>query len=182
MTEGTFQRGRITLTWSEGHDLHGLQVQCRRRPLGEVLDVWLRDDDDGRPWSALSTAEKVDRAKANAESFAAVIVGWNLADDDGAVVPWPPVDPATGGAVVWPPQDDRARAIAGAVLMRHCDDDMINDMREAYASVTLRVAPPLPQRSPNGPDGQPDPSTTPAPEDWTPAALPVPQELIHHPV
>lgn len=179
----TFQRGRITLVWSEGHELHGLRVECRRRPLDEVLDGWLRDADDGRPWAELSTAEKVGQAKENAEVFAGLIVAWNLADDNGVPVPWPPVD-QYGQAYSWPPavgkEGDEARAAGAAVLMRHCDDDMIGDMRQAYTAATLRVAPPLPQRSESGPDGQSGPSTT--TEEWAPAALPVTQEVIDHPV
>lgn len=177
----TFQRGRVRLIWSDQHELHGLVVQCRRRPLREVLDGWLRESGDGRPWSALSTAEKVAQAKENAEAFAELIMGWNLADDAGMLVPWPPLD-STGQTYAWPPaagkEGDEARAAGGALLMQHCDDDMISDMREAYIAATLRVAPPLPERSESGPGGPSALSETTAPEDWTPATLPAAQEVI----
>lgn len=181
MTTETFQRGRITLVWSEGHELHGLRVNCRRRPLEEVLDGWLRESDDGRPWSTLSVAEKVEQAKANAAVLAALIMSWNLADDNGVPVPWPPLD-QYGQTHPWPPPlgpaGDEARAAGGALLMQHCDDDMISDMRQAYLDATLRVAPPLPQKSESGPDGPSAPSeTSTAPEDWTPVTLPAAQEV-----
>lgn len=126
-----WQRGRVNLTWSEAHQLHGLEVVMRRQPFGEIIDEWLAEGDDRRDWDELSPKERAVRSQKNAAEVGALIVSWNLADDDGL-----PVTPSVEN------------------LLAHCDSSMINDMREAYTAATARVAPPLPPSSDDGPPGE----------------------------
>lgn len=164
----TWSRGRVNLVWSAAHELHGLQVVMRRRPFGELLDEWAAEEDGGTvgpaEWDALPAKERAERTRANTGRLAALIMSWNLADDLGEPVPWPPRD-ATGEPIAWPPADQAGLDAGAAVLLQHCDASMIADMRTAYNEATNRVAPPL---SPSSGDG---------PEDWSPADLPA-QEAI----
>jgi hypothetical protein len=148
-----WQRGKITLVWSEGHDLHGLEIVMRRRALGEIIQGWQEEGNDDRPWSEMSGPEKAAQARRNAAYLAGLIVSWNLAGDDGA-----PVAPTVEG------------------LLRACDDDMIADMRTAYLEATLRVAPPLPASSDAGPVPAPPELESGVPEEWA-AAMP-PHEVL----
>lgn len=151
-----WQRGKVTLTWSPGHDLHGLEVVMRRRPLGAVLASWREDgDDDRRPWAELTGPEKAERVERDAAFLVGLIVSWNLADDDEQPVP-----------------------VTVDGLLGECDDDMISDMRAAYVDATVRVAPPLPPNSDAGPAPELDAGV---PEEWA-AAMPAQEVLIDHPV
>jgi len=132
-----WQRGRVTLVWPEGHELHGLQVVMRRRPFGEVLDEWI--EEDPRPWDELDPKERIARTRENAGALASLVLSWNLADDDGNPVP-----------------------VGVDGLLAACDDVMIGAMREAYTSATSRVSPPLPKNSVDGPEGW-DPGADQAP-------------------
>lgn len=180
-----WRRGPVELTWKPGSEFHGLVVTCRRRPLGELLDEWATAPaGDDRPWRELSAKEKITRLHAQARDVATLIVAWNLSDDAGEPIPWPPIDPMTMEPVPWPPAPgdlgERSREIATEAVLRHCDDDMISGMRAGYVAATMQVAPPLDERSESGPSEAP-----PAPEDWTPATLPAAQEVtapIDHPV
>lgn len=140
MTE-LWQRGRVELTWSPAHELHGLQVTMRRRPLGRVIEAWLVDGED-EPRSDLTMKEVIERRRRDADELASLVVSWNLADDEGAPVP-----------------------ITGEGVLDNCDQAMISAMWRAYNDATVRVPPPLPESSGAGPAvSQPDP-----PEDWGPA-------------
>lgn len=123
-----FQRKHVTLAWSDKHELHGLKVVMRRRPLGEMNAATLAElPGEGKPWVDLTPAEKVARSEYNAADLAGLIVEWNFTDDDGNHVP-----------------------VTAEGVLRHCDLDMINDMWEAYNNSTVRVAPPLPKSSGDG--------------------------------
>lgn len=123
-----FQRGRVRLVWSEEHELHGLEVVMRRRPLGEMNEATLAElPGEGKPWANLTPKEKVARSEYNAADLASLIIEWNFTDDDGEPVP-----------------------ISAEGVLRHCDLDMINDMWEAYNGSTVRVSPPLPTSSDDG--------------------------------
>lgn len=172
-----FQRGRVTLKWSEQHDLHGLEIVMRRKPLGEVFEGWLSEDGDklaDRPWDERSAEERVEISERNASEFAALIVEWNLEDDDGRPVILPTL-PSVGDSAR--PAVLRRR---GRVLLQHCDVDMIDSMRLAYSTATARVSPPLPTSSGPGPgasssDPKDPADSAPMPEDWSMPA----QEPLH---
>lgn len=134
-----WQRGRVTLAWSDKHELHGLEVVMRRKPMGEFLDDWLAEGDEATAWDDLSPKERAIRTRRNAEDLAGLIVSWNLADDDEQPVP-----------------------VGADSVLAHCDTAMINAMRDAYQAATTRVPPPLPESSTDG-------SEVEVPEDWGPA-------------
>ncbi len=119
-----WQRGRITLVWSPEHPLHGLEITMRRRTLGEIADV-LETGEAGRSaWGDLTPKERAARTVENAADLAGLIASWNFANDDGDPVP----HTAEG-------------------ILAHCDTDLINDVWDAYADATVRVAPPLRKNS-----------------------------------
>ncbi len=127
-----WKRGTITLTWPVGHEFHGLEIEMRRRPLGEIIDEWLAladhegSDSDADP--RLTTAVQIERNRTSAADFAALVVRWNLAG------PWGEVAPFTGEG-----------------LLSVCDAAMISAMWRAYNDAANRVAPPLSQSSNAGP-------------------------------
>lgn len=147
-----WQRGRVNLTWSPGHELHGLEVVMRRQPFGQVLDEWETSDSDASGWLEASLKERAARSRDGAAHIVGLIISWNLADEKGAPVP-----------------------ITTDGLLSVCDFEMIEDMKAAYLEATRRVSPPLPPSSGDGPPAsQPDP-----PEDWGPAQETLP---VDHPV
>lgn len=124
-----WQRGRVTLTWSPDHELHGLEIVMRRRTLAEINEATLVErPDDGKSWASLTPKERVARTEANAEDLAGLIVSWNLADAAGELAPHTP-----------------------AGLLANLDPSIVNEMWDAYHGLTLRVAPPLPKSSEPGP-------------------------------
>lgn len=130
MTESAptlWRRGTITLTWPEGHEFHGLEVEMRRRPLGQVIDEWLATGDDA-PRADLPMKEIIEQRHRDAANFAALVVRWNLADEAGAPAP-----------------------ITGEGVLSACDQAMISAMWRAYHETATRVAPPLSQSSNVGP-------------------------------
>lgn len=139
-----WQRGRVTLTWSDKHELHGLEIVMRRKPFAEFLDDWLAEGDETAAWDDLSPKERAERTRRNAEDLASLIVSWNLADDDEQPVP-----------------------VGVGSVLAHCDTAMINAMRDAYQAATTRVPPPLPESSTAGSEAE-------VPEDWGPAQEPLP--------
>lgn len=135
-----FQRGRVILEWPEDHELHGLEVVCKRQPLGEVIAEWA-DDIDDTTWDAMTRDQRTERTRANAAKLADLIVEWNFEDAKGQTV-----KPTAAG------------------VLAHCDGLMISDMRTAYNTAISRVAPPLPTSSGPGPGAS---STEPEPpENW----------------
>lgn len=131
-----WQRGRVTLTWSPAHELHGLEIVMRRRSLGEINAAMLDEPDDRRDWADLTTKQRIAQREANAADIAALVVSWNLADDDGV-----PVPPSAGG------------------VLSVCDGPMLSAMWEAYNEATLRMSPPLPPSSDAG-------HAVPPPGEW----------------
>lgn len=123
-----WQRGRVTLKWSEQHELHGLEIVMRRRPLKDTVAALMGDEDGGRRWADFTPAEQGQRLERSAGKLAALIIGWNLADESGeAVMP------------------------SAEAILSLCDSDMITDMWTAYDEATSRVSPPLPKSSEPGP-------------------------------
>lgn len=153
-----WQRGRVTLVWSPGHDMHGLEIVMRRQPFGEVLDDWAAEGEEGRrAWAELTTAQRIESSRRSAVALGRLIVSWNLADDDGQ----PVVLPARDGT-------DEVDAVRGAIVLQHCDSAMMQDMRDAYVGATLRVSPPLSASSDAGPAPELEAGV---PEEWA-AAMP----------
>lgn len=133
-----WQRGRITLKWSDQHELHGLVITMKRRPLGALVDEWMgQGDEERKDWDLLTPKERADRAMQNAEDLAKLIIEWNYEDDEGAPV---------------------AATLDG--ILRHVDDAMISYLWESYSVASSRLAPPLPQSSEPGPQA-PEP-----PAEW----------------
>jgi hypothetical protein len=149
-----FQRGRIILEWPEGHDLHGLEVVMRRRPLGEVMDAWATADElESIPWDDRTKEQHIELNRRNVAELAGMLVSWNFEDQRGRPVVLP-----------------EALERRVEVLLRHCDAPMITDMRTAYNTALIRVAPPLPPSSAPGPE-----ATEPEEESWDMAGL---QEVL----
>lgn len=160
-----FQRGRVILEWPEDHELHGLEVVMRRRPLGEVMDAWAAGDEvESIPWDDRTRKQHVEFNRRSVADLASLLVSWNLEDDRGQPIVLPDLDGT-----------DEALDARVAVLLQHCDAPMITDMRTAYNTALIRVAPPLPQSSEPGPGAtstEPEPPET---ESWDMAAL---QEVL----
>lgn len=151
-----WQRGRVTLTWPEGHELHGFEVTMRRQPFSEIINAWLAEGDEGAPdWDDMTPKERAERSRRNAGDFAEHIVSWNLAE--------PEHDEAGHETGEERPVPVGVDALLGAV-----DNAMLAAMREAYNAATARVAPPLPQSSAAGPAASSTAAPMP-PEDWGPA-------------
>lgn len=72
----------------EGSDLHGLEVKARTAPLGEFMRLGMLADAVEDAKSAAAEMEAID---ALLMLFDAVLLSWNLLDDDGEPVP-PTVD------------------------------------------------------------------------------------------
>jgi hypothetical protein len=121
-----WQRGQIRLVWPAEHQMHGLEVLMRRRPIGPTIEEGLSGVED-RPWSELTAKERAIKAQENAADLAGLIVEWNFADEQGQPVP---------------------ATVDG--ILTHVDNQMINDMWTAYGEGTSRVAPPLPDSSDGG--------------------------------
>lgn len=124
-----FQRGLVTLVWPEEHQLYGLEIVMRRRSFGSIIEAWRTDDSVAIPRADQPLKVQADAVQDDAEAFAALIVRWNLADEQGEPVP-----------------------VSGDALLATCDVDMLNDMRLAYEQATARVSPPLPVSSVDGPE------------------------------
>jgi len=80
-----YQRKTYTLTWPEGHELHGLEVTTKGLPVKKMFGLvtlagQLSGDD-------ATVAEKVAIAEELFAGFADRLVAWNLDDDDGVPVP-----------------------------------------------------------------------------------------------
>ena len=123
-TPRRWRPGLVTLEWPAGHYLHGLEIVCRRRPLGEVLDLWVAGSGSERP---LEPQERADQLRRNADELASLIVEWNA--DDSA---------------------DQAVPATGEGLLSILTNDDIDDVWDAYRQATSRVPPPLPQNSDAG--------------------------------
>lgn len=127
---GVWMPGTVTLEWSAGHYLHGLEIVMRRKSLGEVIDQWtaLGAEMDETKWSALPLAERAAKLRTSAEDLAALIVEWNGAD-------------RRTGEPIAPDADGVCRLLTF---------DDIEDVWTAYRERTTRVSPPLPQSSDDG--------------------------------
>lgn len=141
-----FQRGRVILEWPEDHELHGLEVVCKRQTLGEALAEWADDDVDAAAWDALTRDQRAERTRRNAAKIADLIVEWNFEDAKGQ-----PVKPTAAG------------------VLAHCDGLMISEMRTAYNTAISRVAPPLPTSSGPGPGASS--TEPPETENWDMAEM-----------
>jgi hypothetical protein len=153
-----FKRGGVTLTWSERHELHGLEIVMRRQPLAEFVDQWM-DDAGLADWDDLTRKERAERTRRNAENLAMLIESWNLEDEGGRLVELPPRDGTE--------KADRRRA---DIVLQHCDVAMINAMSTAHANATTSVPPPLPESSEPGSTGPTEPEPA---EDWGPLQEPI---------
>ncbi len=85
-----WQRGQVKLVWSEGHELHGLEVVMRRVPLGDTIEGWLSEPEVRPDWDDLTPKQRAERTQENAEQIGRLIVGWNYADEHGDAVPATP--------------------------------------------------------------------------------------------
>lgn len=77
----SFQRKALNLTWPEGHDLHGLEVLCRRPTVEqvEVAEAGLGRDRDG------ATVAQMMR-----DTIGSALIRWNYVDEDGNPPPATP--------------------------------------------------------------------------------------------
>lgn len=118
-----FKRKLYTVTWPEGHELHGLEVTTKGVSIEKLVELM-------RLGQELSRSTDID-AKTRAASemlagFAARLVAWNLEEDDGTPVP------ATAEGVA--------------------DQDMqlMTELIMGWMDAVSSVDTPLPQPSPNG--------------------------------
>jgi hypothetical protein len=118
-----FKRKLYTVTWPEGHELHGLEVTTKGLSIGKLAGLIRASQEIGR---AQDTDAKIAAGDRLLEGFASRLVSWNLEEDDGTPVP------ATAEGVA--DQDMQ--------LMM----ELITGWMDAVASVDT----PLPQPSPNG--------------------------------
>lgn len=124
-----WQRGKVVVKWPEGHLMHGCEITMRRRPLGEITNAWVNaSSEPDQPWAALTPKERAARTEANAADLAGLITGWNIADDDGVPV-----------------------LITADGILAVFDQEMFNDVWDAYNAATTRLSPPLPKKSVDGP-------------------------------
>jgi len=175
----TFRRGLVTLVWPEDHELHGLKVVMRRRPFADVIEEI--ESESAENWNDLTPRERAERSRGNAATLGGLIVSWNLADDDGNLVELPPLSWNWSPDAIAKAKNDRAD-----VLIRHCDQQMIADMRDAYMAGTSRISVPLEPSSAPGPAGASpsrpgEPPAPDMPEEWGPAAQ-VTTRPMDHPV
>lgn len=125
---GLWQLGRVVLEWHEPGPTHGLRIVMRRRPLGELADLWEKPGaEDDRKVATMTRAEKAKETRENSALLAGLILEWNIAGGDGELAP-----------------------ITGESLLAYCDLDTINDIWDRYTEATTRVAPPLPSSSDGG--------------------------------
>jgi hypothetical protein len=126
---GLWQLGRVNLDWKEPGPQFGLHVTMRRRPLGEVTDLWEAEAEprDTRRWAELTGPEQAARAKEQAAELAGLIIEWNV-----------------GG------RGDKVAPVSAESLLRYCDFETINAIWAKYAEGTTRVAPPLSSSSADG--------------------------------
>jgi hypothetical protein len=77
----SFQRKALKLTWPEGHDLHGLEVLCRRPTIGQIeaAEQALGRDRDG-----------ASVAKMMRETIGSALIRWNYVDESGDAPPATP--------------------------------------------------------------------------------------------
>jgi hypothetical protein len=121
--------GVATLYWPEGHYLHGLEIVMRRRPLGEVLDLWREfGSDDQRLLRDMTPAERADSMQDSVEKLAKLVEEWNAVDRKTRE----PIEPTVEG------------------LLATLGFDDVDDVWTAYRDATTRVAPPLPPSSADG--------------------------------
>lgn len=119
--------GKVYLSWPEGHYLHGLEITMRRRPLGELLAMWERDNATPPAPKGAPLVDQVPFIRRTADDLAELIVVWNATDDSDTPVP-----------------------VTGAALLSVLSDDDVQDVWTAYRHATERVAPPLPSSSDDG--------------------------------
>lgn len=122
---GVWQPGRVHLSWPEGHYLHGLEITMRRRSMGDVLDIWEREE--ATPARDAPLAERAPAMRRSAEDLAALILDWNATDEASEPVP-----------------------VTGPGLLTVLSFDDVQDVWDAYQNATSRVAPPLPSNSDGG--------------------------------
>lgn len=125
---GLWHLGRVVLEWREPGPRLGLRIVMRRRPLGELTDLWEQQDAAADlPVAEMTPADKAKEMRDNAETLAGLILEWNIGGDDEEPAP-----------------------ISRESLLAYCDLDTINDIWDRYRDETTRVAPPLPSSSDDG--------------------------------
>jgi hypothetical protein len=133
---GTWSPGRIRIVWPEGHPQYGLEVVMRRQQLGEVINSLVdppRTREELERMTPKEVAEwSIARSERNLKDFAELVVSWNF-------------DPYDTGEPI-------PVTVESVKLLDQATYDAID---EAYTAAVRRVAPPLPQPSPDGePSGE----------------------------
>jgi hypothetical protein len=79
----SFQRTALTLTWPEGHQLHGLEVKCRRPRIEQIerAETVLAATPEAQMRSSKELRDLL------RETVGAALIRWEYTDEDGRAVP-----------------------------------------------------------------------------------------------
>lgn len=155
-----YQRSTLRLTWPEGDELHGLEVQMRRLSIGALADAQATAAGlgDGRPLAV--------QLQTVADLVVSGLIGWNLE-----------IETIVNGEVITQPVPAGADGVAA--------QDFALVLAILYGWIEAATAVPLGQskRSSSGEPSASDsePPVSPLEESWAPA-LAASQEPIAAPV